>query len=93
MITVVVLSATARKELRKCPSHIFRKLMAWVGSVQLVGLKETRRRPGYHDEPLKGTWAGYRSIRLSQAYRAIYVVRTDDSVEFALVERVSKYEY
>lgn len=93
MITVVVLSATARKELRKCPNHIVRKLMAWAGSVRLVGLEETRRNPGYHDEPLKGAWVGHRSIRLSQAYRAIYVIRTDGAVEFALVERVSKHEY
>ena len=67
--------------------------MAWVASVQLVGLEVTRQSPGYHDEPLKGRWAGYRSIRLSRAYRAIYVIKTDGSVEFALVERVSKHEY
>ncbi len=41
----------------------------------------------------KGEVGWLRSIRLSQAYRAIYVIRTDGSVEFALVERVSKHEY
>jgi len=75
------------------PEPRLQKANGLVGSVQLVELEETRRRPGYHDEPLKGRWAGYRSIRLSQAYRAIYVIRTDGSVEFALVERVSKHEY
>ena len=67
--------------------------MAWVGSVQTVGLEETRTSPGYHDEPLKGAWAGYRSIRLSKAYRAIYAVRDDGTVEFALVEAVNKHRY
>jgi proteic killer suppression protein len=67
--------------------------MAWVGSVQTVGLEQTRKVPGYHDEPLKGTWVGHRSIRLSRSYRAIYIVRTDGFVEFALVEAVNKHQY
>lgn len=93
MINVVVISTAARKDLRKCPTHVVRKLMAWVGSVQAVGLEVTRRTPGYHDEPLKGQWEGYRSIRLSRSYRAFYQVKTDDTVEFALVETVNKHEY
>ena len=67
--------------------------MAWVGSVQTVGLEATRRSPGFHDEPLKGKWAGHRSIRLSIAYRAIYAIRDDGIVEFALVEAVNKHKY
>ena len=51
--------------------------MGWVGSVQAVGLEATRKTPGYHDEPLKGEWGGYRSIRLSLSYRAIYSVQDD----------------
>lgn len=93
MINVVVLSTTARKDLRKCPSHIVRKLMAWIGSVQSVGLEATRKTPGYHDEPLKGDWKGHRSIRLSRAYRAIYRIKENDSVEFALIQTVNKHEY
>ena len=93
MIRVVVVSAAARKELRKCPIHVARKLMAWVGSVRVAGLEATRRSPGYHDEPLKGEWAGCRSIRLSRSYRAIYRIQDDGAVEFAVVERVNKHEY
>ena len=93
VIRAVVLSAAARKELRKCPQHVVRKLMGWVGEVQTVGLEVARRNPGYHDELLKGKWSGHRSIRLSRSYRAIYVIQDDGSVEFALVERVSKHEY
>ena len=93
MIRAVVLSDFARKELKKCPPHIVRKLMGWIGSVQTVGLDLTRKSPGYHDEPLRGTWVGYRSIRLSNSYRAIYVIKDDGAVEFALVETVNKHKY
>jgi toxin HigB-1 len=93
VITVVVLSSQARKDLRKCPAHIVRKLMGWVGNVQAVGLEATRRNPGFHDEPLKGEWEGYRSIRLSLSYRAIYMLKDDGAVEFALVETVNKHKY
>jgi toxin HigB-1 len=67
--------------------------MGWVGNVQSLGLEATRRNPGFHDEPLKGEWQGYRSIRLSLSYRAIYTLRADASVEFALVETVNKHRY
>lgn len=67
--------------------------MAWVGSVQTVGLEETRKSHGWHDEPLKGKWAGYRSIRLNIAYRAIYRVTKDGALELALVEAVNKQRY
>jgi proteic killer suppression protein len=67
--------------------------MAWVGAVQLDGIQETRRLPGYHDEPLHGEWRGHRSIRLSLAYRAIYTIQSDGVVEFARVETVNKHRY
>jgi len=62
-------------------------------SVQSLGLEHVRRLPGYHDEPLKGQWSGYRSIRLNRAYRAIYSLQDDGIVEFARVETVNKHEY
>ena len=67
--------------------------MAWVGSVQTVGLEETHKCPGYHDESLKGARTGHRSIRLSKAYRAIYAVRDVGTVEFAVAEAVNKHRY
>lgn len=94
MIFTVALSDRAVKHLRKCPKHILRNLMAWVGAVQLDGLEEVRRLPGYHDEPLRGEWEGYRSIRLSRAYRAIYAIREDDEgTELVQVETVNKHRY
>jgi proteic killer suppression protein len=93
VINTVTLSPRAQKDLRKCPSHIVRNLMAWVGSVQVEGLEAVRRLSGYHDEPLRGSWKGHRSIRLSRDYRAIYIIQEDGAVEFALVETVNKHQY
>ena len=45
-----------------------------------VGLEATRRVPGFHDEPLRGHWAGYRSVRLSVFYQAIYAIRDDGAL-------------
>jgi proteic killer suppression protein len=59
----------------------------------MLGWHEVRKVPGYHDEPLRGQRAGQRSIRLSRAYRAIYVVTTRGDVEFIQVVEVSKHDY
>ncbi len=75
------------------PRHIVENLAAWVEDVETQGLEEIRKIPGYHDEPLHGDRRGQRSIRLSKAYRAIYVVKNDREIEFVSVEEVSKHEY
>jgi toxin HigB-1 len=93
VIRTVSISRRARKDLNRCPAHIVQSLMAWVGTVQLDGLESIRRLPGYHDEPLLGEWRGHRSVRLSRAYRAIYVIQQDRSIDFVLVETVTKHEY
>jgi proteic killer suppression protein len=92
MIRLVVVSSTARKQLRKVPQHVAEKLIAWARAVETYGLEEVRRVPGYHDEPLKGQRAGQRSIRLSRAYRAIYVI-AQGTIEFVSVEEVHKHDY
>lgn len=68
------------RQLRKLPDFVVAKLLAWAKSVELKGLREIRKIPGYHDEPLKGDRKGQRSIRLSKSYRAIYVERHDRSI-------------
>ncbi len=93
MIKTVVLSGRAEKDLRSTPRHVVTKLLYWVGEVETNGLEETRKQPGFHDEPLKGRRKGQRSIRLSRAYRAIYETRRDGSVEFVSVEEVTKHDY
>jgi proteic killer suppression protein len=93
MINHVVLAKQARKDIRTLPIHIIRKFTDWVETLRLFGLDEVRKRPGYHDEPLKGKRLGQRSIRLSQAYRAIYVIMEDQTIEFVSVEEINKHDY
>lgn len=89
----VRLSRRAEKDLKRVPEHIAFKLRGWIDAVEYEGLERVRRVPGYHDEPLQGNWFGHRSIRLSSAYRAIYRITTNESLELAYVERVTKHEY
>ena len=92
MITRVRLSKRAQKDLGSVPRHVAIKLGAWSADVAVRGIEEVRKVPGYHDEPLKGTRAGQRSIRLSRAYRAIYII-DNDGAEFVSVEEVNKHDY
>ena len=91
-IFAVEISKKALKQLGKIPSPIVKKLLSWVEAVELEGLIEIRKLPGFHDEPLKGKRKGQRSIRLNKAYRAIYTVKKG-KVEFAFIEEVNKHEY
>jgi toxin HigB-1 len=88
----VKLSANAIKDLKKVPLYIALKLQAWVDAVGNKGLSEVRKVPGLHDEQLKGTRKGQRSIRLNRAYRAIYVIKKD-VISFVEIEEVNKHEY
>ena len=63
----------------------------WVETVRRIGIRETRRLPGYHDEPLLGRRRGQRSIRLNRAYRAIYT-ETIEGLKRTVIE-VNKHEY
>jgi toxin HigB-1 len=54
VITTVVLTAQARKDLRNLPAQIVRKFAVWTRFVEEEGLEEARKIPGFHDEPLKG---------------------------------------
>lgn len=93
MIHVVTLSRRARKDLKAAPRHVATKLLYWISEVEKRGLEEARKYPGFHDEPLRGKRQGQRSIRLSKAYRAMYVIRRDGSAEFVSIEEVTKHDY
>ena len=88
----IEITKRAERQLRKAPDHIKVNMMSWVRAVELDGVEEVRKVPGYHDEPLKGVRAGQRSIRLSRSYRAIYEMKKD-VVEFVSVEEISKHDY
>jgi toxin HigB-1 len=81
------------KQLRKAPKYVVDKLRAWAMSVEIAGLNEVRKIPGYHDEPLKGDRIGQRSIRLTKSYRAIYTQERDGIIDLVILEEVNKHEY
>jgi proteic killer suppression protein len=89
----VDLDRGVQKELKKLPAHIVTKLQSWIDALERFGLREVRKQPGYHDEPLAGDRKGQRSVRLSKAYRAFYVERNDGEIEVVLVIEVNKHEY
>jgi toxin HigB-1 len=89
----VKLTELARRQLLKVPTHIVRKLMSWIDGIEKDGLSYMRKIPGYHDEPLRGKRAGERSIRLSKAYRAIYILDHDGKVELIKITEVTKHDY
>ena len=96
MVNAVSLAKAARKTLRKSPDHVVLKLLGWVDIVENEGLESARRIPGYNDKPLQGKRRGQRSIRLSRAWRAIYVVvesEDQDEESFVEVTEVSKHDY
>lgn len=92
-IYAVILATSAKRDLLKVPFYIARKLQSWIDSIEKEGLNDTRKIPGYHDEPLKGQRSGQRSIRLSKAYRAIYIIDKDGNVEVVKVLEVNKHDY
>ncbi len=89
----VQISRNAQSNLRSIPQPLLVKLRAWIDAVERLGLREVRRVPGYHDEPLRGRREGQRSIRLNKAYRAIYEIKSDGAIEFVSIEEVNKHDY
>ena len=76
MITEIQITKQALKDLKRTPLHLQEKFRAWLVAVNKSGLEETRKRSGWHDEPLQGDRKGQRSIRLNKQWRAIYLLNT-----------------
>jgi toxin HigB-1 len=90
---IVYASKTFQKQMHKLPKYIKQAVAVWVGAVELEGIREVRKFKGYHDEPLKGTREGQRSVRLSKAYRLIYEEdQKTETVTIHLLE-VNKHDY
>ncbi len=89
----VTWSKKVDKQLSQLPSHILDKFRSWALAIERDGLYTTRKLTGLHDEPLQGQRKGQRSVRLNNAYRAIY--RLDQSGELEIVDviEVNKHEY
>ena len=96
MINAVRLGKAVQKALKRSPEHVVVKLLGWVDLVENEGLESARRIRDYRDEPLRGRRHGQRSIRLSRAWRAIYVIvkpKGEVKESFVEVTEVSKHDY
>ncbi len=93
MIKDIQITKKALKELKRTPVHIQQKFTFWVNAVNKIGLEETRKSSGWHDEPLVGDRKGQRSIRLNKQWRAIYILKESGQVEFIEVREVTPHEY
>lgn len=93
IINHVEITTKAQKQLFKLPYFIQEKLRLWIFDVENNGLNEVQKTLGYHDEPLKGTRAGQRSIRLNRAYRAIYEIKQNGTIAFIQIVEVNKHDY
>jgi toxin HigB-1 len=92
VITDVRITQQALKALKRTPRYIQEKFRAWLVAISKAGLLETRKIPGWHDEPLQGRRKGQRSIRLNKQWRAIYVMNKD-AIEFIEVIEVTPHAY
>jgi proteic killer suppression protein len=91
ILTKVVLTKFATKQMNKIPFNIKESLRYWIEAVQYVGIMEVRKSSGYHDEPLKGDRVGQRSVRLNKSYRVIYL-EVNNEIEILIIE-VNKHGY
>lgn len=89
----VLWSKKVEKQLSKIPHHIADKFRAWTLAIEENGMPYVRTLKGFHDEPLKGDRHGQRSVRLNQAYRAIYVEYPNGEIKIVEVIEVNKHEY
>jgi toxin HigB-1 len=89
----VEFSKLAEKQLLKIPVHVVQKLDTWIEKVEKDGLLSARYISGYHDEPLKGSRKGQRSIRLNRAYRAIYELDEKVRLQIVVIVEVNKHDY
>ena len=93
MITHVEMKKSAQKEIEKAPVQVRRKFALWISSVRMICLEKTRKFPSYHDEPLHGQRKGQRSIRLNDQWRAFYIIKNDETVEFVEIQEITAHEY
>ncbi len=89
----IELSKHAKRDLEKVPRQIKFKLQIWIDTVERIGLLETRKISGFHDEPLKGDRQGQRSVRLNIAYRAIYEITELGEIHLIKILEVTKHDY
>lgn len=93
MKTEITISKQALKDLKRIPKYLQEKFRAWLMAVDKSGLNETRKQPGWHDEPLLANRKGQRSIRLNKQWRAIYIITHNGEINFIEIIEVTPHEY
>jgi addiction module RelE/StbE family toxin len=79
------------KSLKTIPLHIKKEYEIWKRIVELQGIQGLRKIKGYHDEPLKGEWKGFRSSRLSLKWRVIYMAEKEQLEVYVIDINAHKY--
>ena len=75
----------------RLPVEILKRYEKWKDIVAISGPEGLRLIKGFHDEALKGQWAGHRSSRLSLQYRLVYRVERDEI--YVQVVDISAHDY
>jgi mRNA-degrading endonuclease YafQ of YafQ-DinJ toxin-antitoxin module len=73
------------------PTEILKRYEKWKDIVGISGPSGLRLIKGFHDEALRGQWAGHRSSRLGLQYRVIY--RQSGRELVVLVIDVTAHDY
>ncbi|OGQ34799.1 MAG: hypothetical protein A3F16_02060 [Deltaproteobacteria bacterium RIFCSPHIGHO2_12_FULL_43_9] len=89
----VLTSKNFEKQLKKLPKFINEAVLIWISTVEEIGIRETRKLKGYHDEPLKGSRRGQRSVRLNKAYRLFYTEQDYGLIDLITIDEVNKHGY
>jgi addiction module RelE/StbE family toxin len=79
------------KVLERLPDEVLVRYEAWKRIVEVSGPSGLRLVKGFHDEALKGEWAGYRSSRLGIKWRVIYLVKKGELQVYVIDVNPHKY--
>ncbi|EKD53938.1 MAG: hypothetical protein ACD_60C00137G0002 [uncultured bacterium] len=79
------------KSLKTIPLRIRKEYEIWKRIVEFQGIQGLREIKGYHDEPLKGEWKGFRSSRLSLKWRIIYTAEKEQLEVYVIDINAHKY--
>lgn len=82
---------TVTKTLDRCPEEVLVRYEAWKRIVEVSGPSGLRLVKGFHDEALKGEWAGFRSSRLGIKWRVIYCVKNQELEVYVIDVNPHKY--
>lgn len=106
MVQNIKFSSKAERQLKKyrkkrqIPNHALDKLRVWLETVREFGIEEAQKAPKFYDHPLKGQWAGFRSIYLDMTtWRLIYkIIKTPAHeekvvIEFVEIVEINPHEY